>query len=253
MNIVIIGSGNVATHLTKALLKQNHKIKQVLSRQLKNAHELAVIVNAEPITDFSQLDILADLYIISVSDDALPDVVNNMPNVSGIVAHTAGSIGISSLSRFENYGVFYPFQTFTKDSDIDFDHVPVLIEANIEWNAEKLFELGKQISMNVIRASSKQRGDLHIAAVYACNFVNHMYRLAEETLIESGLSFELLKPLIAETANKVMTLPPSKTQTGPASRNDQKIISKHLNSLQNKPELEEIYRILTQSILARTK
>ncbi|MCT4646414.1 MAG: DUF2520 domain-containing protein [Carboxylicivirga sp.] len=251
MDIVIIGSGNVATHLSQALFAQKHVIKQVYSRSLANANDLAQKVGAEPINNFKELLSDADLYIISVKDDAIQYVVKSMPDLKGIVTHTAGSIGLEVLDKFSNSGVFYPFQTFTKHSDVDFSQVPVLIESDNKAHTTLLMDLARQISEHVIEASSKQRGDLHIAAVFACNFVNHMYRLAEETLNDSGLSFELLKPLIAETANKVKQLSPSQTQTGPASRNDQQIISKHINALLDKPEHHEVYQLLTNSILKR--
>ncbi|TRX66100.1 Rossmann-like and DUF2520 domain-containing protein [Carboxylicivirga sp. M1479] len=251
MKIVIIGSGNVATHLAVQFKQVNHDIAQVFSRNIDNANALAQKVNADPINQIEDVDEHADLYVISINDDALVSLIEQFPHVNGVVVHTAGSVSINVLQRFENYGVFYPFQTFSKETPVEFKKVPLLIEANSNENTAILLNLAKSLSNNVQEASSKQRGDLHIAAVFACNFVNHMYRVAEETLQESGLSFDLLHPLITETANKVLNASPGMTQTGPASRNDRTIIEKHLNSLESKQELRDIYQMLSECIVKR--
>ncbi len=253
MKIVLIGSGNVASHLAKVLHAANHSLVQVYSRSIENAKLLADVVNANAICNLEDINVHADLYILSVKDDVLADVVEKMPDVKGIVVHTAGSISINVLHCFRNHGVFYPFQTFTKDSEIDFSNIPILVESSSETIVSTLMKLGRELSDHVIQASSEQRGDLHIAAVYACNFVNHMYRLAEDMLHKSKLSFDLLHPLIAETASKVQKASPSTTQTGPASRKDHKVINKHLNALESGSELHAIYKILTDSIIKRVE
>nr|WP_319397794.1 DUF2520 domain-containing protein [uncultured Carboxylicivirga sp.] len=253
MRIVLIGSGNVATHLGNALYEAGHKIVQVYSRSKENAINLSASIESTGITDLSKIDTSADIYIISVKDDALSEVAELMPKVEGLVVHTAGSVEIEVLSVFENYGVLYPFQTFTKASKVNFGSVPVLVESNTEKNTETLLNLGHTLSKNVLKADSKQRAQLHIAAVYSCNFVNLMYRLADDVLQESGLPFSLLQPLILETANKVQALSPSETQTGPASRDDQQTILKHKEVLADHNELSEIYNLLTDSILKRIK
>jgi len=251
MKIVLIGSGNVATHLGLALNSNGHQIVQVYSRSEANAKVLSDRLNAKAISDLLGIDQKADLYILSVKDDALESVVDLLPQLNGIVVHTAGSISADVLVRFNKYGVFYPFQTFTKESDIDFKSVPILVESNDETVTNQLYQLGQELSNTVLRASSNQRGQLHIAAVYACNFVNHMYRLADEVLQENGLPFDLLHPLITETAAKVQKIAPSKTQTGPGARNDQKIIQKHINALSGNDELQNIYKVLTDSVIRR--
>lgn len=249
MKIVLIGSGNVATHLAKAFFTAGHSIEQIYSRDMNNAQQLASIVNAVPIVDLQSVSAVVDLYVISVKDDAIEEVTKYLPNLDGLVVHTAGSVSMDVLSRFLNYGVFYPFQTFTRESDVDFSQIPLLVESNSEMSTGKLHQLGRELSKTVIKASSEQRGALHISAVFACNFVNHMYRLSEDVLKTSGLPFELLHPLIHETANKVLHLSPSLTQTGPASRNDQQIIKKHLTELEGQEELRQIYEMLTASIV----
>ncbi len=249
MDIVLIGSGNVASHLGTALHHANHHIVQVYSRKQSNALELAEQLNAEAVSDFAKLHPLADLYVISVKDDVIAEVVEQLPATKGLVVHTAGSVSIDVLARFENYGVFYPFQTFIKGAKLQFDTIPILVEANTLANVSTLIELGNELSRSVLQASSEQRGALHISAVFACNFVNHMYRLGEDVLKDSGLPFELLHPLIKETANKVMKFSPSVAQTGPASRNDQQIIRKHLKQLEGQHELAQIYELLTNSII----
>jgi len=251
MRIVIIGSGNVATHLAKALYSAQQSIEQVYSRNISNAKLLAAEVGAKAIDDLQTIAPTADLYVVSVKDDALASVIANMPLVNGVVVHTAGSISVDVLVRFPNYGVFYPFQTFTKHSDIDFSQIPVLIESNSQSITKSLIGLASKLSNIVLEADSKQRGNLHISAVFACNFVNHMYRLADELLSVNDLPFGLLHPLIKETAEKVQKLPPSQTQTGPAGRNDVKIIEKHLDDLSGNTELYKIYETLTASIVKR--
>jgi predicted short-subunit dehydrogenase-like oxidoreductase (DUF2520 family) len=220
---------------------------------MENAQQLAQKVNAEAVCELENINTEADLYILSVKDDALSTVAQNMPTVQGIVVHTAGSISVDVLSRFSNHGVFYPFQTFTKDSEVDFSSIPILVESNSENNAETLLKLAQELSKQVLQASSEQRRNLHIAAVYACNFVNHMYRLADEILQKNELPFDLLHPLIQETASKVQNISPHKTQTGPASRKDYQVIDKHINTLKSSEELQSIYKLLTDSIIKRVE
>nr|WP_321410962.1 DUF2520 domain-containing protein [uncultured Carboxylicivirga sp.] len=253
MRIVLIGSGNVATHMGNALFEAGHKISQVYSRSKENAINLSASIESTGITDLNKIDATADVYIISVKDDAQAEVVDKMPIVKGLVVHTAGSVGLELLSRFENHGVFYPFQTFTKASKVNFGNVPVLVESNTEKNTEILLNLGHTLSKTVLKADSQQRLKLHIAAVYSCNFVNLMYRVADEVLTDGGLPFSLLQPLISETASKVQKMKPSETQTGPASRDDQQTIQKHKDILASNDELSQIYELLTAGILKRIK
>ncbi len=249
MRIVLMGSGNVATHLGKALHQAGHSIGQVYSRTVVHAQALAQQLHATPITDLCELDRSADWYILSIKDDALLPLIEQLPVLEGLVTHTAGSVPLAILSRFQHHGVFYPFQTFSKSTEVDFKTIPLLVEGNAGQTANTLLQLAQEISDKAQFASSDQRGQLHIAAVFACNFVNHMYALADDLLKSHQLPFDLLIPLIKETAAKMEQLSPQLSQTGPASRNDQQIIQKHIQSLEDQPHHQELYKTLTKSIL----
>ncbi len=253
MRIVLIGSGNVATHIGKALYEAGHEVMQVYSRDIENAINLSASIDAAGINEISRLVQTADVYILSVKDDALDSVIKALPKLNGLVCHTAGSISIDVLDRFDKYGVFYPFQTFSKEKQVNFEKISVLIEANDEGSLKKLKRLGASISTKVSEVSSLQRCQLHVSAVFACNFVNHLYCMADDLLKQSGLSFDLIKPLIKETAEKVMSLPPYQTQTGPASRDDQHVIDKHMEMLKGLEPYASVYKMLTDSILASKK
>lgn len=247
MRIIFIGSGNVATHMAMALKVSGNEIVQVYSRTIDNARKLAGRVEAVPIDDMGQIYREADLYIFSVKDDALPDIINQMPPTKGVWAHTAGSIPISVLSRQEERGVIYPLQTFSRNRVVNFWDIPVFIEGNSIETAALLKELTETISGNVHFLSGDKRRILHLAAVFACNFTNHMYTLASEIMGEEGIPFHLLNPLITETAAKVMVMDPKDTQTGPAVRFDEKVIQKHQELLSD-PMKKKIYSLLSESI-----
>lgn len=253
MRIVLIGSGNVATHLGKALYEAGHEIVQVFSRTKENAINLSAVIESAGIVELNRIDLNADIYILSIKDDILSEVIESFPLVEGLVCHTAGSVSMDILQKFKKRGVFYPFQTFSKEKEVDFKTIPILIEAGDENSLKQLRRLASSISNQISEVSSYQRQQLHVSAVFACNFVNHMYLLASDLLKQSNLSFELIKPLIKETAEKVMTLPPDQTQTGPASRNDTKIIDKHMGILKAKEPFESVYKLLTNSILEYMK
>lgn len=253
MRIVLIGSGNVATHLGKALYEAGHEIVQVFSRTKENAINLSAVIESAGIVELNKIDLTADVYILSLKDDILSEVIDSLPMFDGLVCHTAGSVSIDVLGKFNNSGVFYPFQTLSKEKEVDFKTIPILVEAVDENGLRQLRRLASSISNQVSEVSSDQRQQLHVSAVFACNFVNHMYRLASDLLQQSNLSFELIKPLIKETAEKVMVLSPDQTQTGPASRNDQKIIDKHMGILKAKEPFESVYKLLTNSILEYMK
>jgi len=249
-NIVMIGSGNLATQLAFALAEKGIKIKQVFSRSAESARILAEKVNAGYTDDLTNLDSKADLYIIAVKDPAITEVLENLRlSENQLIVHTAGSVPMNILEGFSsNYGVFYPLQTFSKNRKVDFSDIPICIEANHPSNLMELEELGQRISNSVSQINSEERKTLHLAAVYTNNFVNHFYAIGAEILHEKKLDFELLRPLIRETAAKIETLHPVDAQTGPAKRNDQTIIDLHLKMLHNKPEYQKIYSFVTESI-----
>lgn len=248
-SVVLLGTGNVGTHLAKALTESGIEIRQIYSRSQENAEELALPKHIQAISDLKEADDTVDLWLISVSDDAIPEIAHSLPDFDGIVAHTAGSIPMEVLSRFKKSGVFYPFQTLSKERKIDYNDVPFLIEGSDEETTQKLLRLAGILSAKVSRADSSLRATLHIAAVLSCNFVNHLYSLSADLLESGGLSFKYLTPLIKETTQKILYMSPREAQTGPAIRNDKDVMEKHLERLENNPSLREIYRLLSNDIL----
>lgn len=251
MKVVILGSGNVATLLGTSLWKAGYDIIQVWSRDLEHAQALANLLHTHFTADIEQVVDSADLYILSVSDDAIPSVLSEMKLVNGVIAHTSGSTPIAIFQdKFPHYGVFYPFQTFSIGKEIDFKKVPVLLEAIDSESLSVLNSAALSISDKVQECSSDQRKILHIAAVFASNFTNYFYTISQKLLEENDLSFDLIRPLILETALKVQEIMPREAQTGPAIRNDLSIINSHLKQLENEPELSVIYRLVSDQIAA---
>lgn len=247
--IVIIGAGNVATNIAIALKKSDFLIKTIYSKSTESAKSLAGKINVDFTTNINKLPSDAALYIIAVSDSAIEQLAQNLKINDGIVVHTAGSISINLLNPyFKNFGVFYPLQTFTKGRLLDFSEIPICIEANNEFSQNKLLNLGQSLSNSVQFINSEKRKVLHMAAVFACNFTNHMYSIGYELLNTKAIDFNLLHPLINETAKKANELNPEKVQTGPAVRNDKKTINMHLKMLKDYPDFEKIYRFVSDSI-----
>ena len=252
-NIAIIGSGNVATALAKAYAEKNINIVQVLSKNIKNAKklvaQLASYQNISAISDFKKLTQHVDCVIIAVNDDAIAEVLNKLPFKDKLVVHTSGSVGLSVFKGVKKYGVFYPLQTFSNQNIKTLTDVPFCIEGNSETTKKKLIQLAKQVSNQVTELNSEQRKALHLAAVFANNFSNYMYIIAEEITSKNKLDFNLLKPLILETAKKIITQLPKQAQTGPAKRHDFETLSEHLKLLENEKELQEIYSIISNRIM----
>jgi len=280
--IVIIGSGNVATHIALALTVAGNEIIQVYSHTLSNAHTLAKRIDEEKsalkeqyrfignvseygaqgilennieqisLTDYTdQLNLIipkADYYIFSIKDDALIEVLENLPILEGLCLHTAGSVPMDIFSSFTNqYGVMYPLQTFSKDRNIDFSEVPFFIEASNQDSLLKLQTLVQDLSKKIYTLDSEKRKHLHLAAVFACNFTNHMYTLSSDILEQIGIETTVLNPLIEETARKIKTTHPKQAQTGPAVRYDINIINKHIEMIED-DGIKQIYQLLSQSI-----
>lgn len=248
MKIVFIGAGNLATHLSKAMRRQGFEILQIYSRTAEAAKQLASLVQADWTTSLNEIREDADLYIFSVKDSVLETLIASMPHRKGLWVHTAGSIPMDIFASYANrFGVFYPLQTFSKNKEVDFKKIPFFIEANHAADCQLLCEKASLLSDQVIEADSDQRKHLHLAAVFACNFTNHMYVLAARLVEEKGLPFDALKPLITETAAKIGDLHPMQAQTGPAIRYDQEIMAKHIALLED-TSLQEIYRMLSENI-----
>ncbi len=232
MKINIIGSGNVASHLIKAF-QDKAEIRHV------NPHTLC------------GFDIDADVSIIAVTDNAIRQVAESLPEVAGIIVHTSGSTPIDALEcRKERIGVFYPLQTFTKDVELDYSEIPFLIEAKDHDTELRLLKLAATISDNVRVADSEKRKTLHVASVFACNFVNHLWAISEKLLNENGMEFNIIRPLLKETLRKTEHMSPFDAQTGPAIRRDSKTIDTHLSLLETDRELMNIYQTLTSSIIS---
>jgi predicted short-subunit dehydrogenase-like oxidoreductase (DUF2520 family) len=250
MNIVLVGSGNVATQLGRAFKMAGQDIVQVWSRNIDHARELADTLASEAISDLFDVDRNADLYIISVKDEAIKQLAQELKVGDKLIVHTSGSTGIDVLEGASSkIGVFYPLQTFSKVKSIDFRQIPIAIEGNNPEVASTIHAIADRLSEKVIELSSEQRKALHVAAVFACNFTNHLYALSQELLTGQQLDFDLLRPLITETASKVQLNDPITMQTGPAVRDDQSTMNAHLDLLTGKPELKELYQKLSQSIV----
>ncbi len=253
-NIVLIGAGNVATQLGLALKKSKHAILQVYSKHHSSANTLAKLLSCESTDLPEKINPDADIYIIAIKDDKIVQLVKQLKLKNKIVVHTSGSIDMAILQTLsKNYGVFYPLQTFSKNKKTNFDNVPICIEANNRDVFNELQQLAKSISNNVQKINSQQRKAIHLAAVFACNFSNHLYSIADNILTENKLSFELLKPLILETADKIENNTPAKMQTGPAVRGDKKIMKAQLKMLSGNKERQRLYKLLSQSIIVSSK
>ena len=246
IKVVVIGSGNVAQHLISAF--KNESSIDLVQAFARNKSNLTHLLHATKITsDYDQLKD-ADLYIISVSDDAIVNVSQSLPFKNKLVAHTSGSVALENLSDQNKKAVFYPLQTFSKNKKVDFKAIPLCVETQNESDLQLLLDFAKIISNEVFEINSEQRKSLHVAAVFVNNFVNHLYKLGNDICEENNVPFEILKPLILETANKVQLLDPIEAQTGPAIRKDTKTIYKHLVHIKNKNQ-QEIYKLITKSII----
>jgi predicted short-subunit dehydrogenase-like oxidoreductase (DUF2520 family) len=245
IKVVILGSGNVAQHLIKVFLQTEEvSLVQVFARQPNQLTHL--LPTAKIVSDYQKI-IEADVYIISVSDNAIAEVSFQLPFENRLVVHTSGSSDLSVLNNKNRKGVFYPLQTFTKGKKVDFTPIPICLEAENEQDYQLLEQLGNSISKKVFNINSEQRKSLHVAAVFVCNFVNHLYQIGNEICEANQIPFEVLHPLIQETAQKILELTPKEAQTGPALRNDTQTIEKHLDFLSNE-NFKTIYQLLTQSI-----
>lgn len=250
MKLALIGAGNLATNIGKALVDAGHDLLQVYSRTAESAERLVALLHSDFTTSLSEVTDEADLYLVAVKDSVLADVAAQVANghPDRWLVHTAGSMPMETLPT-QRRGVLYPMQTFSKEKEVDFREIPCFIEASDAEDTERLKALARTLSDKVYEANSEQRKCLHLAAVFCCNFANHCYALSEKLLKEKGgLPFDVMLPLIDETARKVHTLSPQKAQTGPAVRWDTNVMEKQLQLLEGQPELQDIYKALSQSI-----
>ncbi len=250
IKVTIIGSGNVAQHLISAFSNQeNIELFQVFAR---NKSSISHLINLNKIvSDYKDL-LEADLYIICVSDNAIQEVASKIPFTNKLIAHTSGSFLINDLDSKNRKAVFYPLQTFSKNQEVNFLEIPICLEAQNEQDYQILEKVAQSISNSIYEINSEQRKALHVSAVFVCNFVNHLYQIGNDICEENNVDFEILKPLIQETANKIISLSPNEAQTGPAKRNDSQTINSHLQLLSNENQ-KEIYKLLTKSIIDNGK
>ncbi|MBW3517980.1 Rossmann-like and DUF2520 domain-containing protein [Flavobacterium sp. NKUCC04_CG] len=245
ITVSIIGSGKVAHHLILHLLDQEGVLlQQVYARSTKNLP--AYLPKDKIINEIDEL-VAVDLVLLAVSDDAIEEVSAAIKLPNQLIAHTSGGSSINAIKGTARAGVFYMLQTFSLEKAVDFSKIPFCLEASNDTDFALLEKLALKFSEKVFNINSEQRKSIHVAAVFVSNFVNHMYVLGSEICKENQVPFDILKPLILETAEKIQTLSPQKAQTGPAVRKDKKTIKKHLDFLVDS-NLKEIYQMITQSI-----
>lgn len=246
ISVVVLGAGNVGTHLCQAITgAKNLKLIQWYNKSI--VQDFFGLKNINFNSDITKIP-PADLYIMTVSDGAVELLSNQLPFENQLVVHTSGSVPMGALNNKNRRGVFYPLQTISKNSNLSFRDVPICIEANDKQDRALLNDVAQSLGSPTYFISSEQRQTLHLAAVFVNNFANQLFRIGHELSDEKSLDFDILKPLILETAKKVMHLSPYMAQTGPAKRRDSKTIKKHLTLLENHPNFQDIYKVLTQSI-----
>jgi predicted short-subunit dehydrogenase-like oxidoreductase (DUF2520 family) len=249
MRITLIGSGNVATHFGAALKNTGHHIVQVYSPTQHNANLLAYHLGAAAINSLDAIDANTDMFIISVKDDAIEQVAKQLAVHQVLTIHTSGATSLKTISQYNKYsGVIYPLQTFSKTREVDFRKVPLCVEGADHLTLTSLRALAYTLSLSVFDVDTAQRKVLHLAAVFACNFPNNLYAIAQGLLAGHQLDFNLLRPLILETAQKVQHNLPAEVQTGPAVRRDEKTMEAH-TALLDDDALQLIYKALSQSII----
>ena len=251
MKVTLIGAGNLATQLGKSLKKAGVIISQVYSRTEDSARTLGELLEAEWLTDIKALRDEADIYIFSVKDSVLCELISEVCKGRGekLFLHTAGSMPMSCFEgKALRYGVFYPMQTFSKTKDVDFERIPVFIEGNSIETEDVIRSLANKLTQRVIRLSSADRKYLHLAGVWACNFTNYCYAVASDILGEHGIPFDVMLPLINETTDKIQKISPMEAQTGPAVRGDRNVMSKQLELMNGKEDLQELYQMLSKGI-----
>ena len=251
MKVTLIGAGNLATQLGKSLKKAGIIISQVYSRTEDSARTLGELLEAEWLTDIKALRDEADVYIFSVKDSALSELITEVCKGRGdkLFLHTAGSMPMSCFEgKALHYGVFYPMQTFSKAKDVYFENIPVFIEGDSAETEEVIRSFANMLSKRVITLSSADRKYLHLAAVWACNFTNYCYTVASNILGEHGIPFDVMLPLINETTEKIQNICPKAAQTGPAVRGDKNVMSQQLELMSDREDLQELYKMLSKGI-----
>ena len=251
MRIALIGAGRLATNLGLTLLGAGHEIVCVYSHTMKSAKTLSERIGGQPVDKAEDLPMEADAFIISIKDSVLAEVIPAVTKgrETQVFMHTAGSMPMEMFKGMaRHYGVFYPMQSFSKERPVDFAEIPTFIEASDERAMETIRHLAESVTERVYELSSDDRQYLHLAAVFACNFANHCYAMAEEILEDHGMNFDVMHPLIDETARKVHQLHPLQAQTGPAVRYDENVIRHQAQLLRNHPFMKDLYERMTLHI-----
>jgi predicted short-subunit dehydrogenase-like oxidoreductase (DUF2520 family) len=255
--ISFVGSGNLATRLALEFENVGHHVVEVCSRNDKNALLLAAkLYKADVKTDYDFSNSRAEIIFIAVNDDAISEVAKEIIVKEGVVlVHTSASkpLELLQFAATENTGVFYPLQTFSKNKRINFEEIPIFLEAASIQAFLVLNDLARSISKKTYQVDREKRMAVHVAAVFACNFTNYLFRVAQEILKKEDLTFDLLKPLIVETVNKSLALGPDKAQTGPAARGDLETLDSHMEYLSKSGIYSEIYKIISQDIIDKKK
>ena len=248
MNVVIIGTGNVATVLGRLLKKAGFAIKQVFGRNPDNAEVLAAYLNSAPCSKWSGIDKDADIYLVAIADTALYDLDRRLVLSTQLVLHTAGSVTKDILKNISaNYGVLYPLQSLRKELPV-LTQIPFLIDGNGQQTIQTISEIALRLSSNISLVGDEARLKLHVAAILMNNFTNHLYAVTEDFCKKEGLNFKLLLPLALETVRRIELVSPSQVLTGPAIRKDDITINKHLELLNAYPAIQKLYRLMTDSI-----
>jgi predicted short-subunit dehydrogenase-like oxidoreductase (DUF2520 family) len=246
VTVVIVGFGNVGSHLFKVFEKTSGiEVLQIYSRSKPKE----IMQDKRMVSNIDNITPMADIYIAAVPDDRIYPLTSQLPFTNKLVAHTSGGAALEDISNINKKGVFYPLQTFSKDKEIDFINIPICVEAQNKEDLSLLTNLGTLISKKVCGINSYERSKLHVAAVFVNNFVNELYHISEDILRKQQLDFSLLAPLIKETANKTEYLTAAQAQTGPAKRGDKKTIQTHQELLTI--QQQEVYQLLTSSIQKR--
>ncbi len=249
-DIVIIGAGNVAYHLAHQFKKAGHRILQVFSKTEEPAEFLAEEVQASFTDDIKAINRHGSLYLIAVNDDAVEILAEQLHFPNAIILHTCAMLPMEILEPMsDKHGVFYPLQTMTKGHELNFREIPVFIEASADDAGDEIYHLAKGISDKVLHADLKKRKALHLAAVFANNFSNHLFHASSQLLARSDMNLDILMPLIKETVRKIESHKPYDVQTGPAKRGDMKTVEEHLELLNDFQDFREIYLVMTESLI----
>jgi len=250
MRVVIIGAGNVASVFGRLISAASHEIIQVCSKSISSAQSLGKELGCSFVDNLEAVDLTADIYILAITDNALLNIQDSIFLGDKLVVHTAGSVSKKVLSNISSqYGVLYPLQSLRKDQSADQSIIPLLIDANNESVLSIIEQFAFTLSSVVCIVGDEKRLCLHLAAVIVNNFTNHLYTLTADYCDNEGVDFKMLQPIIEQTALRLRTKLPRDLQTGPAIRNDQSTLNKHIQALSNHPELKTIYLTFTESLL----